>query len=433
MPSTSKKQHNFMAAIANSSAFAKKVGISQSVGKDFTAADKGRKFRTGGMPAAINKQDTQHGSMDMPFKSVRKFAGMKAGGKVKRYGGEDESQVSNDNDPTYPDKTNNNIYVPKAAEGMDESDARQAAIANLKEPNRKYSPKTVGEPVSYGNEGRRVGASQTGAVAGRTMAPKLRQSSGEEDKPDTYRSASDKTGAVAGRTMVPKPRQSSGEEDKPDTYRSASDKTGAVTGRTMYAKSRPSDEQKEKNTKNFRDMTMTAASMVPVGRAVSLGASALKAASAARAARTAGAMEKAAEGTARQVRLNTPEPRNSILDEVRKRVIEEGKSGLKKGGNVKYNFEKSGKDVEKKGMKEGSKADMALDKKQMMKKGGMPMKGGKPAFMMKKGGMAGYAKGGGIESKGKTKGTVIRMASGGSVSSASRRADGIAQRGKTRC
>ena len=36
-------------------------------------------------------------------------------------------------------------------------------------------------------------------------------------------------------------------------------------------------------------------------------------------------------------------------------------------------FEKSGKDIEKKGMREGSKADMALDKKQMMlmKKGGM--------------------------------------------------------------
>ena len=44
------------------------------------------------------------------------------------------------------------------------------------------------------------------------------------------------------------------------------------------------------------------------------------------------------------------------------------------------------------------------------------------------GGMA-YAKGGGIESRGKTKGTVIRMAAGGSVSA---RADGIAQRGKTK-
>jgi len=70
------------------------------------------------------------------------------------------------------------------------------------------------------------------------------------------------------------------------------------------------------------------------------------------------------------------------------------------------------------------------------KKGGMPMKDGKPAFMMGKkmnmGGMAKYAKGGGIESRGKTKGTIIRMAAGGSVGSASRRADGIAQRGKTR-
>jgi len=44
-----------------------------------------------------------------------------------------------------------------------------------------------------------------------------------------------------------------------------------------------------------------------------------------------------------------------------------------------------------------------------------------------------YAKGGGIESRGKTKGTMVRMAMGGSVGSASRRADGIAQRGKTKC
>jgi len=52
---------------------------------------------------------------------------------------------------------------------------------------------------------------------------------------------------------------------------------------------------------------------------------------------------------------------------------------------------------------------------------------------MNMGGMSSYAKGGGIESHGKTKGTMVRMATGGSVSSASRRADGIAQRGKTRC
>lgn len=54
------------------------------------------------------------------------------------------------------------------------------------------------------------------------------------------------------------------------------------------------------------------------------------------------------------------------------------------------------------------------------------MKGGGMAC----GGMKKYAKGGGVESHGKTKGTMIRMASGGMVGA---RADGVAQRGKTKC
>ena len=48
MPSTSKKQHDFMNAVAHSPSFAKKVGVPQSVGKDFSNADKGRKFNEGG-------------------------------------------------------------------------------------------------------------------------------------------------------------------------------------------------------------------------------------------------------------------------------------------------------------------------------------------------------------------------------------------------
>jgi len=48
MPSTSKKQHNFMAAVAKNPAFAKKVGIKSSVGEEFLTADKGKKFKEGG-------------------------------------------------------------------------------------------------------------------------------------------------------------------------------------------------------------------------------------------------------------------------------------------------------------------------------------------------------------------------------------------------
>ena len=64
MPSTSKKQHNFMEAVAHNPAFAKKAGVPQSVGKDFSAADKGRKFSKGG--------DMKHEDVKMDKKMMQK-------------------------------------------------------------------------------------------------------------------------------------------------------------------------------------------------------------------------------------------------------------------------------------------------------------------------------------------------------------------------
>lgn len=40
MPAKSKKQHDFMQAVAHSIEFAKKVGVPQSVGKEYMDADK---------------------------------------------------------------------------------------------------------------------------------------------------------------------------------------------------------------------------------------------------------------------------------------------------------------------------------------------------------------------------------------------------------
>ena len=54
MPSTSKKQHGFMEAVAHNPAFAKKVHVPQSVGKHFEAADKGHKFKSGGKTCIMN-------------------------------------------------------------------------------------------------------------------------------------------------------------------------------------------------------------------------------------------------------------------------------------------------------------------------------------------------------------------------------------------
>jgi len=70
MPSASRKQHNFMAAIAHNPAFAKKVGVAQSVGKDFNEADKGRKFNKGGDMKDMKMDKAQDKSM------VKKAVGM---------------------------------------------------------------------------------------------------------------------------------------------------------------------------------------------------------------------------------------------------------------------------------------------------------------------------------------------------------------------
>ena len=59
MPSKSKAQRNLMAAAAHNPAFAKKVGVPVSVAKEFNKADKGKKFKGGGMAKSDMKEDTK--------------------------------------------------------------------------------------------------------------------------------------------------------------------------------------------------------------------------------------------------------------------------------------------------------------------------------------------------------------------------------------
>ena len=67
MPATSEKQKKFMDAVAHNKGFAKKAGVPQSVGKDFSEASKGMKFGSGNRTRAesqsINQPKTNHGDM----------------------------------------------------------------------------------------------------------------------------------------------------------------------------------------------------------------------------------------------------------------------------------------------------------------------------------------------------------------------------------
>ena len=67
MPSKSKAQHNFRAAVANNPQFARRAGVPQSVGREYMKADEGRKFEGGG---PVSNCGTRR---------------KKAGGKIKGY------------------------------------------------------------------------------------------------------------------------------------------------------------------------------------------------------------------------------------------------------------------------------------------------------------------------------------------------------------
>jgi hypothetical protein len=89
MPSKSKKQHNLMAAVANNPAFAKKVGISKSIGEEFMKADKTKKFGPGGSTGALKKVDASEnpGLSKLPTEARNKMGYMKKGGMAMKKGG----------------------------------------------------------------------------------------------------------------------------------------------------------------------------------------------------------------------------------------------------------------------------------------------------------------------------------------------------------
>ena len=81
MPSVSKKQHNFMAAVANNPKFAKKAGVSSAVGKEFLTADKGKTFKEGGTMKKIDAKKNP-GMAKLPTAVRNKMGFMKEGGKA---------------------------------------------------------------------------------------------------------------------------------------------------------------------------------------------------------------------------------------------------------------------------------------------------------------------------------------------------------------
>ena len=151
MPSVSKKQHGFMAAVANNPKFAKKVGVSKSVGEEFMKSDKGRKFRAGGLKEVDS--DSNPGLAKLPTEVRNKMGYMKKGGEAKAMVKKEVEFMKKKNAPA------SMIKHEKAEAGMKKGGMAHSDIAKDKPMMTKVAAKAV-----KGHEKRLHGMAKGGGI-----------------------------------------------------------------------------------------------------------------------------------------------------------------------------------------------------------------------------------------------------------------------------
>jgi hypothetical protein len=192
VPSTSKKQRNFMAAAAHNPAFAKKAGIPVSVAKEFNQADKGRKFRSGGMAKmkhddlaedkklikkAFRMHDAQehkgeHTNLTKLKKGGMAMKKMCGGGKMKRYdeGGDVETP------------TNQSTPTAASAQFKNFKDAFKSARASgdktFEWEGKKYSTEMAKPEPSFADKAKKAGFTSAETKGGAALMTRKMASGG---------------------------------------------------------------------------------------------------------------------------------------------------------------------------------------------------------------------------------------------------------------
>ena len=109
-----------MAAIAHNPAFAKKVGVPQSVGKDFNNADKGKTFKEGGAMKPVDMKKNP-GVAKLPTAVRNKMGFMKKGG-----------MASDAKEDTKMDKAQDKAMIKKAFKQHDMQEHKGGKGTSLK-------------------------------------------------------------------------------------------------------------------------------------------------------------------------------------------------------------------------------------------------------------------------------------------------------------
>jgi len=153
VPSTSEKQAKLMAAVAHNPAFAKKVGIPQSVGEEFNKADKGRKSGRGG----------DMGKKDMSFDEK-----VEADNKVKEKDAEERARKYR-TDAMMEKGMKKGGKVPKGMHRM--PDGKMMKDSEHKKPKKPTKPKKMmgGGTMKYAHGGSVDGCAIRGKTRGRMV------------------------------------------------------------------------------------------------------------------------------------------------------------------------------------------------------------------------------------------------------------------------
>jgi hypothetical protein len=393
MPSTSAKQHRFMQAIAHSPSFAKKAGVPQSVGKDFTAADKGKTFKKGGM---MKKRRFDEGGeidyeMDENAEPERKYfaAGVSRKSempKAKSFAKPSSKSISDMSDmgaQEAPEDTG-------AVSGMASRKYKFKGTDADKERNAKNLAKELAATAVLGGAGK---VAQSAMRAGRA-ATAARDAATKYAETPAMRAAS-KANEARFLSREASARNRLGSKDIEDFKKGGFMKESkAMVGKEVaFMKKKGAPASMIKHEKAEMKGYARGGGIESKGKTRRM---ADGGATSSTMTQQYGQYGQGAFGGLDAVKQGEGQTRRSLSN------IQNELGGQSGGG---YKIGDFYKDLYPSAASQSS-----------------GMTGG----VFKKGGSI---RGGGIESRGKTKGTVIKMATGGSVS---RRADGIAQRGKTK-
>jgi hypothetical protein len=164
MPWTAKQLKLFRAA-AHNPAIAKSSGIKQSDAERMSK--EGLKKMAAGGKAMINKQNTQHGKMDMPYSKLNRLAGFNKGGvmKKRRFNGEEESYVDDSAEPEVERK-----YFASGVSAKDrEYTPPKAAPKSVTKPAAKPAAKKASDSAKAEPESKSFFSKFRDATQGKTI------------------------------------------------------------------------------------------------------------------------------------------------------------------------------------------------------------------------------------------------------------------------